>query len=69
MIILAVLVYLGLIIYDLLPLYKQKAWHDFWTYSVLGIISFTIAVLLCLEVKIPSPEKPIREFITFIFGK
>jgi hypothetical protein len=26
-------------------------------------------ILISLDVKIPSPEKPIREFITSIFGK
>lgn len=61
--------YSFLAIYDLKPLYKQKLWHDFWASAVLGTFSFTIAILLCLNVKIPSPEQPIRELVNFIFGK
>lgn len=69
MIILVIVGYSFLVIYEFIPLYKQKYWNDFWTNAVLGIISFTIAILLCLNVEIPSPEKPIRELIIFMFGK
>lgn len=69
MLVLVILVYCILTIYEFVPLYKQKLWRDFWTNAVLGISSFIIAILLCMNVKIPSPEKPIREFICFIFGK
>jgi len=69
MFVLAIIGYAFLAIYEFIPLYKQKLWHDFWTNIALGIFSFTIAILLCLDVKIPSPEKPIRELITSIFGK
>jgi hypothetical protein len=69
MIILAVIGYSFLAVYEFIPLYKQKLWNDFWINAILWTFSFTIAVLLCLNVKIPSPEKPIREFIIFIFGK
>ncbi len=69
MIILAIIGYTLLVIYEFIPLYKQKLWQDLWVDAVLGISSFTIAILLCLNVEIPSPEKPIRELITSIFGK
>ncbi|HVJ48251.1 hypothetical protein [Desulfitobacterium sp.] len=69
MFILAIIGYTFLAIYEFIPLYKQKLWHDFWANAVLGISSFTIAILLCLNVEIPSPEKPIRELIISIFGK
>lgn len=69
MFILVILIYSVLIIYDLRPLYKQKLWKDFWANLILGTLSFTIAILLSLNIKIPSPEKPIREFIVSIFGK
>ena len=67
--VLAIIGYALLAIYEFIPLYKQELWRDFWVNTVIGIISFTIAILLCLDVKIPSPEKPIREFIILIFGK
>lgn len=69
MILLVVVGYAFLAVYEFLPLYKQKLWHDFWVNVVLGIFSCTIAVLLSLGITIPSPEKPIREFIISIFGK
>ncbi len=61
--------YALLIIYDFLPLYQQKQRKVIGVYSVLALLSFSVAVLLCFEVKIPSPETPIRHFITSIFGK
>lgn len=69
MLILALAGYFLLVIFDLRPLYKKKHRRDFWVDIVLGILSFTIAVLLCLGVKFPSPVRPIRDFITSIFGK
>lgn len=69
MILLVVIIYLVLAIYEFIPLYKQKLWKDFWINAVLFTLSFTMIILISLDVKIPSPEKPIREFITSIFGK
>lgn len=67
--VLTVIGYTLLFVIELKPLYKEKLWRDFWTNAVIGIFSFTIAILLSFDVKIPSPVKPIREFITTIFGK
>jgi hypothetical protein len=69
MFVLAIIAYTLLVFYEFIPLYKQKLWHDFWANTVLGIFSFTITILLCLDVKIPSPVRPIQELITSIFGK
>ncbi len=69
MLVIAIIGYAFLFIYDSMPLYKQKIWQDLWANAVIGAFSFTIAVLLCLGVKIPSPVEPIRELITVIFGK
>lgn len=69
MILLVLVVYAFFAIYEFIPLYKEKLWHDFWINAVLGIISFIIAILLSFEVKIPSPAYPIQDFITSIFGK
>lgn len=67
--IIVIIVYLILSIYDLVPLYKQKLRSDFWLNTALTVISFVFILLLSFNIKIPSPEKPIREFITSIFGK
>lgn len=69
MVIVAAVGYSLLIIFDLKPLYQQKLWRDFWANGILFAISFTIALLISLKVTIPSPEEPIRQFITSIFGK
>ena len=69
MLILVVTGYAILIIYDFVPLYKEEKWADFWVNTVLCAISFIAAILLSLDVKLPSPEAPIRQIITFIFGK
>jgi len=61
--------YTLLAVYEFVPLYKQKLWNDFSVNTALGIISFTIALLLSLGVKIPSPEAPIRYVITTLFGR
>ncbi|MCX7921971.1 MAG: hypothetical protein N3B21_08170 [Clostridia bacterium] len=69
MILLVLIVYVLLIIYEFMPLYKQKLWRDFWVNMVLAAFSLTVAILLSLDVKVPSPEAPIRETITSVFGK
>ena len=69
MIVLAIIGYALLVIYEFIPLYRKKLWRDFWTNTAIGIFSFTVAILLCLDVKIPSPVKPIRELIVSMFGK
>lgn len=69
MIVLIIAVYSFLVVFELLPLYKKKLWHDFWTNFGLTILSFTFAVLLNFGVYIPSPEEPIRLFIESIIGK
>ncbi|MGE5678533.1 MAG: hypothetical protein ACM3ZR_10815 [Pseudomonadota bacterium] len=69
MLALVIIGYVLLVAFDYIPLYRQKLWRDFWANTVIGIFSFAIAVLLSLDVKIPSPVKPIQEFITTIFGR
>jgi 4-hydroxybenzoate polyprenyltransferase len=69
MVILVIIGYVILLIYEFVPLYKEQKWVDFWVNAFLCSISFTIAVLLSLNFKIPSPETPIRQVITALFGK
>jgi uncharacterized membrane protein YhhN len=69
MIVLAIMGYALLAIIEFIPLYKKKIMRDFWADTIIGTFSFMIAVLLCLNVKIPSPVKPIEKLIISIFGK
>lgn len=69
MIVLTLLGYILLALYEFIPLYKQKFWRDVWANAIIGIISFSMAILLSLEVKIPSPAIPIEKLITSVLGK
>lgn len=69
MFVLVIIGYAFLIIFEFIPLFKQKIWRDFWTNTIIGIISFSMAILLSFNIKIPSPAKPIADWITSILGK
>ena len=61
--------YIFLAGYQLIPLYKQKVWRDFWVASVLEFLGLVIASMISFGVDIPSPEEPIRMIINSMFGK
>ncbi|MDP4084129.1 MAG: hypothetical protein Q8934_05875 [Bacillota bacterium] len=69
MIILVVIAYSLLFIFEFFPLYNQKQWRDLWLTMILGLCSFTLIALLSFGVKIPSPAMPIKNVILSIFGK
>ncbi|AGC67635.1 hypothetical protein Cst_c06170 [Thermoclostridium stercorarium subsp. stercorarium DSM 8532] len=56
-------------IYEFVPLYKQKKWKEFYVNLVLTLISFIMAFLISINVKIPSPAKLIGKVITLLTGK
>jgi len=61
--------YILLGIYEFVPLYKEKRWKEFYVNMVLTFISFSLALLISIDVKIPSPVKPIEAIIKTIFGR
>ncbi|WP_071392848.1 hypothetical protein [Bacillus tuaregi] len=67
MIFIPVFVYFILVIYEFVPLYKQKLWRDLWVNSVIGLASFSFAVMLALRWKVPSPAKLIQRMIEYFF--
>jgi hypothetical protein len=69
MYVLAFIGYSFLAAFEFVPLYRKKLWKDFAVNMALAIFSFTIVLLICFNIKIPSPVKPIRDLITSIFGK
>ena len=69
MVVLVIVGYSLLVVYEFVPLYKQKLWKDFYVNTVLGVFSFLIALLLSLGVKIPSPAMAIQGLIISMFGK
>lgn len=69
MAIVVVVLYIMLAAYEFIPLYKQNQKKDLFVNGALFLVSFAVAILLCIGVVIPSPAEPIKEFITSIFGK
>lgn len=69
MLILIIIIYTAMAFYEFIPLYKEKQWRDFRVNAVLFSISFIVIVLLDFKVYIPSPARPIQDFIISIFGK
>jgi len=69
MVILVIICYISLAIYEFVPLYNKKQWKDFWVNIAFWSASFTIGILLALNVKMPSPVSPIKEVITSLFGR
>lgn len=55
-------------IYEFIPLYKERKWKEFKVNLVLGIVSFIVATLLSLDVKIPSPVKLIEKLLPGFMG-
>jgi hypothetical protein len=69
MIVLVVICYLLLAVFEFVPLYKQKLWPDLCVNTALWTLSFIVAGLISLDINIPSPASSIREVITSLFGK
>lgn len=69
MLVLIIIVYAMLALYEFVPLYKEREVNTLVINGVLFLISFITAVLICLGVSIPSPADPIKKVITSIFGK
>ncbi len=68
MILLIVISYGLLAVYEFVPLYKQKLWKEFLANSVLWTLSFTCAILLSFDIEIPSPSPFIKSVIDSILG-
>jgi hypothetical protein len=68
MIIFVILFFTLVALIELVPLYKNKYRKEFWTHLVFLTIALSIAVLLGLGIKLPSPAKPIENLIKPISG-
>ncbi|MDP4087208.1 MAG: hypothetical protein Q8934_21840 [Bacillota bacterium] len=69
MIVLIIIGYSLLALFELIPFYHQKHWREFWVNAGFGFCSFTIAVLLSFDVNIPSPSEPIKNMVMFVIRK
>ncbi|MFD1178363.1 hypothetical protein ACFQ3W_18970 [Paenibacillus puldeungensis] len=64
-----VLAYVVVILIDQVQVYKDGYKKDFWVSSVMCLISFAIALMISLDIKIPSPAEPIEHWILSILGR
>lgn len=62
------LFYILFIVFELIPIYKDKDKKLFWTYGIITISTYIVHVLLIVGIKIPSPADPIKNLIISIFG-
>ncbi len=69
MVIIVILVYCIYAYIHLVPMYKNEAGRDFWVNLTITILSFIVAILLSLDVELPSPANFIKNSITAILGK
>jgi len=56
-------------IYEFVPLYKEKMWKEFYVNLGLTLISFTVAFLISINVKIQSPARLFEAIIYTLSGK
>lgn len=68
MLILCTLVYASFVLFDAVPLVKNKRWKVLAVYTILFITAYTFSVLTELGVKIPSPAVPLKQIVTAIVG-
>lgn len=61
-------VFIFFIVFDLIPIYREKKWKVFWVYTILLAFSYVIHILFTIGVKIPSPAIPIKKLVSFVFG-
>lgn len=69
MFVIVILGYTLLGIYEFVPLYKENRRKEFYVNLGLTLISFAISFLISINVKVPSPAKPIEEIINSLLGK
>lgn len=62
------MLFLFFVIIDLIPMFRDKRWKSFWTYTVLLLTAYVLIFLIVLDIKIPSPTVPIKKMITALFG-
>lgn len=62
------LVFAFFIMIDLIPLYKNRKWKSFWTYTALLSVSYVFNLLIVIDVKLPSPAIPIKKMLSTLFG-
>lgn len=69
MILLTVMAYVLVILLDQVQVYKNGYKKDFYVSCVMCFLSFMIALLLASGLNLPSPSKPIEQWVGRLFGQ
>ncbi|MCT4605161.1 MAG: hypothetical protein N4A64_03505 [Marinisporobacter sp.] len=69
MFILVIIVYIIIGILEIVPLIKRNQKKELVLYTVLFTTAFIMSLLISLDVKIPSPAKPIEKIVKAVIGK
>lgn len=60
--------YILFIVFELLPILKDKDKKLFYTYGIIAMSTYIAHVMLIVGIKIPSPADPIKNLIISIFN-
>lgn len=69
MVILIIALYFLIGFFEILPLLKQGQYQKLWLYGTLFLTAFVISILLSLDIKPPSPAKPIEKIVEMVMKK
>lgn len=56
------------ILLDLVPIYRNKQWWEFWVYLTMIAVVYVLILFIAAGVKIPSPAVPLKKIVSVILG-
>jgi len=69
MIFIVTLVFLYFVIPDIISMFKEKDYGVIVLYLSIIAITYTLSILIAIDVKIPSPQPIIKNVITMVIGE
>lgn len=69
MVILIIALYFLIGFFEIFPLLKGGQYQKLWLYGALFLAAFVISILLSLDIKIPTPAKPIQKIVEMVMKK
>ena len=63
MIFLLIITFIGLILFEVPGLIREKSWRELAVYTFLISIAFVISLLEILNIKLPNPVKETQYFV------